>query len=83
MSEWKQIKQPEEPDWQEWEKEVMSSRYGRCTLRVWIASSGYWSAVAINQKGERATKSLCSETIEDAKQESLNWVTGCYAIKVN
>ena len=49
---WKQIQIPEEPDFLEFHRGVMSAIYGAGTLKVWNAS-GYWTASFTEKDGAR------------------------------
>jgi len=76
MTEWKQIKQPEDPNWVEWHKEVMSPNLGEAMLKVWQNMDGYFSASMVSHDYYRAVKALNSTTIESAKIEAEHWARG-------
>ena len=73
---WKQIKQPEDPDWVEWHKEVMSPEWGRVMLKVWQNMEGYFNVSMTFPYKKRFVKALDSTTIEAAKLEAEKWARG-------
>lgn len=69
---WEQVFNSEDPDWQEFKKEVMSARFGRCVLKVWSAYDGYRASIT-TAKNARYAKPLRSDDIESAKTEASEW----------
>ena len=78
---WKQIKQPEDPDWVEWHKEIAIPTRGLNILKLWhrmgcARMNGYFSASITDLSGHRCIKILQATTIESAKTEAEQWARG-------
>lgn len=73
---WKQIIIPEDPEWVEYHKEMMTQEYGRIMLKVWNTSLDYthYMMSIVKPSGEHAIQSLEATNIEDAKREALEAV---------
>ena len=69
---WKQIKQPEDPDWVEWHS-IVDVKV--TILKVWQRMDGLFQA-SIDSGGLRGTKVLEATTIESAKIEAEHWARG-------
>ncbi len=72
-SAWEEIINNKGLDWVEWHKEIMSPKFGRCMLKLWLSSDGWCSASIITPKEARYTKTLKAEDIESAKNEAEEW----------
>ena len=72
---WKQKLQPQDPDWVEFHKEVISpTKGGRGMLKIWLVDS-YWGVSFTLPKGTRCRGILMNATNrEEAKAEALEWV---------
>jgi len=73
---WKQIKQPEDPEWVEWHKEIKTLFDDLNILRIWHRTDGYFIASITDLSGDRAMKALEATTIESAKIEAEQWARG-------
>jgi len=76
---WKQIKQPEDPDWVEWHKEITIFKWDverKFMLKVWQNMDGYFSVAMVDKNNYRMVKALGSTTIESAKSEAEKWARG-------
>ena len=74
---WKQIKQPEDPDWVEWIDEIIHDKVCIGEICVWQNMDGYFNAsVTWFYNGWRVVKSLEATTIESAKTEAEQWARG-------
>lgn len=73
MSNWKQIIVEEEPDWQEWHREIMSPIFGQMMLKVWESLDGVYRVSATTTQGVRHTAKLIGKDIEESKERALIW----------
>ena len=70
---WKQIKQPEDPDWVEWHKEILIEV---TLLKVWQRGDGFFQASITYPSTLRSVRVLDATTIEAAKLEAEKWARG-------
>jgi hypothetical protein len=69
---WKQYVMEEDSFGDEWHREVMSQKYGRCTVIVWLSSSGYYQCVFTTKDDYKHGQTLegCTD-LEGAKEQAL------------
>ena len=75
---WKRINIPDDPLWCELHKQVMSTKFGRCMLKVWLDLNDVpcWRAslTEANGNGKITTILICDgDSIKDVKRAAEIW----------